>query len=72
MKGGRKEMMKKGMMNEKHWGMHKMMGWKILVLGILTLVNVYWLRYSWPLLIGWILVFMGIAKLIMHCCNKKK
>ena len=64
--------MKRGMINAKHLSMHKMMGLKILIIGILVLANLYWFNFSWPLVIGWTLVILGIAKLIMHCCHKKR
>lgn len=48
------------------WGMHKkMMGLKILILGGLILVNVYWPFMDWAQFIGWVLVLAGFLKLIM-------
>jgi len=49
---------------QEHWKMHKKcMGWKMLIIGALVLVNSYWPVFSWPNFIGWILVICGIMKL---------
>jgi uncharacterized membrane protein HdeD (DUF308 family) len=45
--------------------MHKMMGWKMLVLGVLVLANNYWNVVSWVNFIGGILAIAGILKLIV-------
>lgn len=65
---------KEMMMDEEHSGMHKkmmkMIGCKMLVLGILVLGNVYWPMLTWPAFIGWVLVVAGISKLAFpYCCK---
>jgi uncharacterized membrane protein HdeD (DUF308 family) len=58
-------MPKKEMMHED-WGKHKKwMGGKLLILGILVLINVYWPMLTWPAFVGWVLVLAGVWKLIM-------
>lgn len=65
--------MAKDMSDAEHWSMHKkMMGCKMLVLGILVLINVYWPMVSWDKFIGWILVLAGVVKLIMPGCKHCK
>jgi len=55
-------------MDEEHWKMHKkMMGCKMLVLGILVLANTYWNVVNWANFIGGILAIAGILKLIRPC-----
>lgn len=62
------------MMDKENWGMHKkMMGIKMLILGVLVLGNFYLVGLSWPIFIGGVLVLGGIGSLIMHgCCGKHK
>ena len=58
-------------MNGEHWKMHKkMMGWKMLVLGLLVLANTKWNIVNWANFIGIILAIAGISKLIMPCKRK--
>ena len=53
---------------QEHWKMHKkMMGCKMLVLGILVLANTYWNVFSWANFIGIILIIAGVMKLAGHC-----
>ena len=58
---------------QEHWKMHKkMMGCKMLVLGILVLANAYWSVVNWAAFIGIILALGGICKLLMpmdKCCK---
>ncbi len=62
--------MAKEMMGD--WGMHKMMmGWKILILGALILINVYWPFMDWAQFVGWVLVLAGVVKLITSMSMKK-
>lgn len=65
--------MAKEMMGEEHWGKHKkMMGVKMLILGLLVLGNVYWPMLTWPAFIGWVLVLAGFLKLIIMPMKMKK
>ena len=41
---------------------------KLLILGLLILVNVYWLNFDWFKFIGGLLVIGGILKLAMPWC----
>ena len=52
------------------WGMcSKCSAWKMLIVGIIFLVNVYWPFVSnWWTLVGALLVIGGIVKLAMPCC----
>ena len=60
-------------MNEL-WRMHKkMMGCKMLVLGLLVLANSYWNVVDWVTFIGGILAIAGLLKLLVPmnmCCCK--
>lgn len=54
---------------KEYWKMHrKMMGYKMLVLGVLVLANNYWSVVSWPNFIGIVAVIAGIVKLT-GCCK---
>ena len=58
---------------KEHWRMHKkMMGCKMLVLGLLVLANSYWNVVDWVTFIGGILAIAGLLKLLvpMHACCK--
>jgi len=58
---------------QEHWKMHKkMMGCKMLVLGVLVLANNYWKVVDWTAFIGGLLVIAGVMKMIapMHGCCK--
>jgi hypothetical protein len=49
--------------------------WRVkkLILGILVLANIYWLKWDWWMLIGWILVVAGLISMMKPCtCEKKK
>jgi uncharacterized membrane protein HdeD (DUF308 family) len=51
-----------------HWKMHKkMMGWTMLVLGLLVLANSSWAIISWADFVGVMIAIAGIAKLVMPC-----
>jgi uncharacterized membrane protein HdeD (DUF308 family) len=63
MKGGENMPAKKEMMG--CCGMHKAKGAGMLILGALILVNVYWPFADWGAFIGWILVLVGILKMLM-------
>lgn len=53
---------------QEHWKMHKkMMGCKMLVLGLLVLANTRWNVVSWQNFIGGVLAIGGFLKLIMSC-----
>ncbi len=60
-------------MDKKHWIMHKrMMGAKMLILGALVLVNVYWQFLNWVAFVGGIFVLWGLMELIMPGCKMCK
>lgn len=66
-----KKMDDKGM--QEHWKMHKkMMGWKMLIVGVLVILNAYFNVFNWANFIGLLLVIGGIMKLTMseNCCGK--
>ena len=71
LKGGIKYMAKKAKMDNQmqgHWEMHKkMMGWKMLILGLLVLANSTWGIVNWANFIGGIIAIGGLAKLVMPC-----
>lgn len=51
----------------------KCWGTKQLVLGLIVLANIYYLKWSWAQLIGWLLIVMGLIHIIMPgCCKGKK
>ncbi len=53
-----------------HFGMcHKCHGGKMLVLGIILLVNAFWPFLDWWKLIGILLVLGGIMKMVMPRCS---
>ena len=57
---------------QEHWQMHKkMMAWKMLVVGLLVLVNSSWSIVSWADFIGIMLAIAGLMKLVMpsKCCK---
>lgn len=57
--------------SSKHWMMHKkMMGGKMIVLGLIILANMYFQILNWPWFIGSVLVLAGLAKLIMPACRR--
>lgn len=63
-----KEMMMDEGMMKKHMKMH---AWKMLILGLLVLANVYWLMVNWFSFVGIILVLAGLMKMFMPCgCHK--
>ncbi len=65
--------MKKEMINKEKWIMHrKMMGIKMILLGILVLVNFYFIGISWPIFAGAILVGAGVGSLAKFCCCKHR
>ncbi len=58
----KKEMEMKGM-----WVEHKKkMGIKMLILGILILINAYWMIVGWDYFVGIILAIAGFVKLIKY------
>ncbi len=66
-------MVKKEMISGGFLEMHKkMLGWKALILGILLLLNAYLLGINWAVFFGWILVLIGLCKLVMPWCMRKK
>ena len=61
------------MNDSKHWMVHKkMMGAKMLILGILILANMYWGFLNWVAFIGGILVLWGLIELLMPGCKMCK
>jgi uncharacterized membrane protein HdeD (DUF308 family) len=57
--------------SSKHWMMHKkMMGGKMIVLGLLIIANAYFGIFNWPWFIGGVLVLAGILKLAMPACKR--
>ena len=46
----------------------KCKGAKLLVVGILVLLNTYYGWMSWAYFVGWILVLVGVLKLICPTC----
>lgn len=63
-------MAKQMMMNDEMWKKHmKWHGWKMLILGLLVLANVYWPTVDWITFVGIILVVGGLMKLMMPCCK---
>jgi len=63
-------MMMKNISKEDMAKHHKMMGCKIICLGIVVLLNAYYAFIRWDYLIGILLVLAGLAKMMM-CCRKK-
>ena len=59
-------------MHGDHHGMHKGMGLKMLILGLLVAANSYWNVVDWGIFIGAMLAIGGICKMIMcgACCKK--
>jgi len=51
------------------------MGLKMFVLGVLILLNVYYVWFSWPVFIGGVIALAGLLKVLiptcMHCKDKK-
>jgi uncharacterized membrane protein HdeD (DUF308 family) len=43
----------------------------MVVAGILVLVNIYLLQWSWPTFIGALLIVIGLGK-IMMCCSPEE
>jgi len=41
---------------------------KLLLVGVLVLGNEYYLGWSWAAFVGWLLVLMGLLKLVWPCC----
>jgi uncharacterized membrane protein HdeD (DUF308 family) len=63
-------MAKKEMTDAEHWSMHKnWKGCKMLVLGALVLINVYWPMVSWSKFIGGVLILAGLLKLATPYCK---
>jgi uncharacterized membrane protein HdeD (DUF308 family) len=59
-------------MSEKDMAKHmKMHGWKMLVLGVLVMLNAAYAFMQWSSFIGLLLVLVGLKKLLMPCCKKK-
>jgi hypothetical protein len=57
--------------SSKHWMMHKkMMGGKMIVLGLLIVANVFWIQLNWALFIAGVSILAGIGKLIMPVCRR--
>lgn len=52
---------------------HKCRGSKLIIAGIVFLANYYWLNWDWWMLVGWLLLVAGLAKIVKpycgHCCN---
>lgn len=46
---------------------HAAYGWKMLILGLLVLINTYWPFSRWDAFIGVLLVLMGFVKVAMPC-----
>ncbi len=47
---------------------HRCWGLKFVVVGLLFVVNYYWLKLDWWLLVGVLLVLKGVACMVMpHC-----
>ena len=63
MKGGKKNMAKKGMIG--CCTMHKGKSIAMIILGLLVLGNVYWPMMGWGAFIGWVLVIAGLLKMVM-------
>ena len=55
----------------KHWMMHKkMMGIKMVILGLLVFANAYFGILNWAVFISIVLVLAGILKLVMPVCRR--
>ena len=45
--------------------------WMMVLLGVLILINIFWVNISWAMFIGIIAIIFGILVLIFHgCCCK--
>ena len=55
---------------DKMHKMHKCMGMKIVILGVLIILNAYYKWFDWAVFTGGILVIAGLIKLIMPCMKK--
>ena len=63
--------MHKEMMNGDMAQCRKMMSGKMLILGVLVLINFYFVGLNWAVFTGAILVLAGLGNLIMPgCCGK--
>ncbi len=60
-------MPKKEMEMNGKWAMHKKwMGTKMLILGILVLINAYWKIVGWDYFVGIVLAIAGFVKLLKY------
>ena len=41
---------------------------KILIIGVLVLINAYYAKYDWALFVGWLLVVKGILHMMWPAC----
>jgi len=59
-------------MSEKDMAKHmRMHGCKMLLLGVLVLLNAYYGFLGWDYFVGILVVLVGLKKLMGGCCMKK-
>jgi len=61
-------------MKEFHEKHRKLIGLMPLTLGAVILLNYYFFKLPWFVVFGWLLVLIGLTKIIVHkyCCKNKK